>query len=154
VRIFNEQGKEKLSWSSGPAHSIHVRLAACFAARARHCALSALSALSQPPQRKTRCGWEVYELDIGDLADVCRDPRRLPNRSHDPRPGFEHDAEPLVWTKAGVTFRGSSSWLHNDPAYRPAETYDNEVTIYAGGERRSHLLVPVIPTVSRAQAQA
>jgi uncharacterized protein len=67
---------------------------------------------------------------------------------------FERDAEPLVWTKAGVTFRGSSSWLHNDPAYRPAETYDNEVTIYAGGERRSHLLVPVIPTVSRAQAQA
>jgi hypothetical protein len=67
---------------------------------------------------------------------------------------FEHDAEPLVWTKAGVTFRGSSYWLHNDPAYRPAEIYDNEVTIYAGGERRSHLLVPVIPTVSRAQAQA
>jgi hypothetical protein len=35
--------------------------------------------------------------------------------------------------------------MHEDPLYRPAEVYDNDVTVYGGGSRASYLLVPVVP---------
>ena len=46
---------------------------------------------------------------------------------------------------SGGGLRGSSFWMHEDLTYRPREVYDNEVTIYGGGDRASYLLVPVIP---------
>lgn len=61
---------------------------------------------------------------------------------------FEHDAEPFHWVKAGVTFRGSSFWMHKDERFRPAEVYDNEVTVYGGGEQASYLLLPIIPNAT------
>ncbi|KIW36737.1 uncharacterized protein PV06_11033 [Exophiala oligosperma] len=57
---------------------------------------------------------------------------------------FEHDQQPTEWTKTGVMMRGSGNALHNDPEHRPAEVYDNEVTIYSGPDRISSLLVPMI----------
>ena len=58
---------------------------------------------------------------------------------------FEHDAEPTEWGKTGLMMRGSSNELHDDPLYRPADIYDNDVTIHGGPGRESHLLIPVIP---------
>ncbi len=42
--------------------------------------------------------------------------------------------------------RGSGPFLHNTPQDRPMEIFDNEHTIYGGGDRASYLLLPVIPS--------
>jgi hypothetical protein len=34
---------------------------------------------------------------------------------------------------------------HNDPTDRPAEIFDNEVTLYGGAQRGSYVLLPIIP---------
>jgi hypothetical protein len=40
--------------------------------------------------------------------------------------------------------RGSGPFRHEHPEDRPAATFDNEVTVYAGGDRASFLLLPMI----------
>jgi predicted acyl esterase len=58
---------------------------------------------------------------------------------------FDHGQEGLAYGKLGQEMRGSSIWLHDDPAQRPAAVYDGDVTIYSGGDRASYLLLPEIP---------
>ena len=41
--------------------------------------------------------------------------------------------------------RGSGIFLHNDPADRPADVFAGVNTIHAGGDRASHLLIPLLP---------
>lgn len=41
--------------------------------------------------------------------------------------------------------RGSGPFLHDNPQDRPLEIFDNEHTVYGGGERGSYLLLPIIP---------
>jgi uncharacterized protein len=41
--------------------------------------------------------------------------------------------------------RGSGPFLHDSPIDRPAAIFDNEQTIWGGGERDSYLLLPIIP---------
>jgi predicted acyl esterase len=42
--------------------------------------------------------------------------------------------------------RGSGPFLHDNPQDRPREIFDNEHTIYGGGNRASYLLLPIIPS--------
>jgi hypothetical protein len=42
--------------------------------------------------------------------------------------------------------RGSGPFLHNNPQDRPLEIFDNEHTVYGGGDRGSYLLLPIIPS--------
>jgi predicted acyl esterase len=44
-----------------------------------------------------------------------------------------------------IELRGCGLNVHDDPATRPSDVYDGEVTVYGGGERPSSLLIPVIP---------
>jgi hypothetical protein len=44
----------------------------------------------------------------------------------------------------GTLMRGSGPFRHDHEADRPARIFDNAVTIYAGGDRPSALLVPII----------
>jgi predicted acyl esterase len=41
--------------------------------------------------------------------------------------------------------KGSGIFLHDDPADRPAEVFGGLNTIHTGGDRASHLLMPLIP---------
>jgi hypothetical protein len=41
--------------------------------------------------------------------------------------------------------KGSGIFLHNDPADRPADVFAGVNTIHAGGDRASHLLIPLLP---------
>ncbi|GAA3541759.1 CocE/NonD family hydrolase [Amycolatopsis ultiminotia] len=45
----------------------------------------------------------------------------------------------------GVEMRGSGFFLHDNPKDRPAELFDNTVTVLSGPEHDSFLLLPVIP---------
>jgi uncharacterized protein len=41
---------------------------------------------------------------------------------------------------------GCGPFVHADPVDRPSELFDGTVTVHTGGERRSYLLLPVIPS--------
>lgn len=59
---------------------------------------------------------------------------------------FDHGQEGSPWPgTSGIEMRGSSVYLHDQVEYRPAEVYDNEVTIHGGGDHASYLLLPIIP---------
>lgn len=146
VRVFDEQGREKL-FHGLPDPRIPLTQGWL---RASQRELDPARTLPFRPflsHKNVRPLWpgEVYELDV-EIWPTCvvipagyRIGLTILGRD------FEHDAEPFVWTKAGVTFRGSSFWLHDDERYRPREIYDNEVTLWCGGNRPSHLLLPIIP---------
>ncbi len=55
---------------------------------------------------------------------------------------FDHGLEPAEW--GGNSMRGSGPFRHDHPEDRPARVFDNELTLYAGGDTPSSLLVPVI----------
>ena len=65
---------------------------------------------------------EIAEVDI----ELCPTSLRLPA-------GY----------RLQLTVRGNSPG-HNDPADRPAETFANQVTLYAGPDRPSHVLIPTM----------
>jgi hypothetical protein len=43
------------------------------------------------------------------------------------------------------TMTGVGPFKHDDPDDRPAAVFDNEVTLYTGGARDAHLLLPIVP---------
>jgi hypothetical protein len=45
----------------------------------------------------------------------------------------------------GIELHGCGVNVHNDPVTRSLEIFDNEVTVYCGGDRQSYLMLPVIP---------
>ncbi|MGH2938431.1 MAG: CocE/NonD family hydrolase [Solirubrobacterales bacterium] len=57
---------------------------------------------------------------------------------------FDHGLEGTM-SHIGVEMRGAGFWYHDDPEQRPAELFDNTVTIFSGPEYDSHLLLPFIP---------
>jgi uncharacterized protein len=59
---------------------------------------------------------------------------------------FDHGL-PGTMSHLGLEMRGSGFWHHTDESDRPPDVYDGEVTLYCGGSRPSHVLVPVIPRV-------
>lgn len=146
VRVFDKEGNEKL-FHGMPDPRIPLSQGWL---RASQRELDAERSLPYRPfhsHRTVKPLWpgEVYELDI----EVCPACVVLPAGY---RLGlsvlgqdFQHDAEPTEWGKTGLLMRGSSNELHDDPRYRPAEIYDNEVTVHSGPGRESYLLLPVIP---------
>jgi predicted acyl esterase len=58
---------------------------------------------------------------------------------------FDHGLTAATMGSTGLGMRGAGPFLHNDPVDRPAEIFDNQVSIYSGPERQSHLLIPIIP---------
>jgi uncharacterized protein len=60
---------------------------------------------------------------------------------------YDHGKE-AVQSHFGIPMRGVGFWHHTNPQARPPEIYDNTVTVYGGGEHRSHLLLPVIPAAA------
>ena len=88
---------------------------------------------------------EIYELDIEIWPACVVMPAGYRLALTVQGQDFEHDAEPTEWGKTGLMMRGSSNELHDDPLYRPADIYDNEVTIHSGPGRESYLLIPVVP---------
>jgi predicted acyl esterase len=43
------------------------------------------------------------------------------------------------------TMSGVGGFVHDDPRDRPADVFDNQVTLHTGGDQPSYLLLPVIP---------
>jgi hypothetical protein len=89
---------------------------------------------------------EVYELDV-EIWPTCL---VEPAGCQIALTLLGKDFERLVVTGSlGMVLgpmRGSGPFLHDNPLDRPAETFDNEQTIYGGDDRGSYLLLPVIPS--------
>ncbi len=56
---------------------------------------------------------------------------------------FDHGLEPV--TVGNLDYRGCGPFLHEHPEDRPAEIFDNQVTLHADADRQPFLLLPVIP---------
>jgi hypothetical protein len=60
---------------------------------------------------------------------------------------YEYEGE---LSEFGKTFhygtRGTGGMTHSDPDNRPVDVFGGRVTLHAGGERESYLLLPVIPS--------
>jgi predicted acyl esterase len=56
---------------------------------------------------------------------------------------FDHGLEPV--DLGGRIMHGSGPFRHDHPEDRPASTFDNQVTLYCGGDTPSSLLLSVIP---------
>ncbi|MSO42517.1 MAG: CocE/NonD family hydrolase [Solirubrobacterales bacterium] len=88
---------------------------------------------------------EVYELEV-ELwpTSVIVPPGHrlgLTVRGRD----YEYPGEGASLGSFKNVMKGCGPFLHDDPHDRPAETFGGSVTVHAGPERRSRLLVPVIP---------
>jgi predicted acyl esterase len=147
VRVFDEQGTEKL-FHGMPDPRIPLTQGWL---RASQRELDDARSLPYRPfltHKTVKPLWpgEVYELDIEILPACVVIPPGYRLGLSVLGQDFEHDAEPTEWAKAGIIMRGSSNELHDDPLYRPADIYDNEVTVYSGPDRESYLLLPIIPS--------
>jgi predicted acyl esterase len=89
---------------------------------------------------------EVYELDV-EIWPTCL---VVPAGYQIALTLLGKDFErPMVTGSLGTVLspmRGSGPFLHDNPIDRPGEIFDNEHTVYGGGDRGSYLLLPIIPT--------
>ena len=85
---------------------------------------------------------EVYEVDIEIWATCVVLPPWFRLALSILGRDFDHGMEPADLD--GTLMGGSGPFRHDHEADRPARIFDNAVTIYAGGDRPSALLVPII----------
>jgi predicted acyl esterase len=89
---------------------------------------------------------EIYECDVEILPTCVVLPAgwrvALTVRGKD----YEYEGD-LV--RFGEDFyyatKGTGGMTHNDPDDRPREVFDGKVTLFAGGQKESYLLLPIIP---------
>ncbi len=89
---------------------------------------------------------EVYELDVEVWPTSIVVPPAyrvaLTVRGRDYEYGGELDEFARSFHYAS---RGCGPFVHDDPDDRPRDVFGGRVTLYAGGQTASHLLLPVIP---------
>jgi len=88
----------------------------------------------------------VVELDVEILPTSVVLPKgwslQLLVRGRD----YEYEGEVAEFGKQFYySTRGTGGMTHNDPRNRPPEVFDTTVTLHTGGNRASHLLLPVVP---------
>ncbi len=92
---------------------------------------------------------EVYELDIEVWPTSIVIPPRyrigftVRGRDYE----YEGDTSGLRLSNFKNELRGCGPFLHNDPRDRPAEVFDNQVTLHFGPQMDNYVLLPVIPSV-------
>ncbi|AKS36570.1 peptidase S15 [Mycolicibacterium goodii] len=88
---------------------------------------------------------EIYVLDIEVWPTSIVVPEgyylKVTIAGHD----FDHGLPSPLPALYGIEQRGSSVYLHNDPADRPADVFAGRTTVFTGGEYDSHILLPVVP---------
>lgn len=89
----------------------------------------------------------VYEVDVEILPTSIVLPEgwtlALSVRGKD----YEYEGEVAAFGRAFYyATRGTGGMTHADPRDRPPAVFDTTVTLHTGGERASHLLLPVIPS--------
>lgn len=89
---------------------------------------------------------EVFELDIEIHASGVVVPKGYRFALSVKGCDYVYPGEP----NAGLsnmknTFTGVGPFLHDDPDNRPADVFDNNITVHLGGDRAGYVLLPIIP---------
>jgi hypothetical protein len=92
---------------------------------------------------------DVYECDIEIVPTCIVVPAggrvALTMRGKD----YEYDGELSEFAKSfHYGTRGTGGMTHADPDARPPAVFDNTVTLHAGGDRQSWVMLPIIPAKS------
>ena len=90
---------------------------------------------------------EVYELDVEIWPTSIVVPPGYTLALTIQGKDFDHGLEPVVlpMQHEPIVMRGSGHFIHDVESDRPADVFDGEVTLHAGGDRRGYLLLPIIP---------
>ena len=87
---------------------------------------------------------EVYELDVEIWPTCIIIPAgytlALTIQGRDYQ--YSDEVRQVGW----FTMTGVGPFKHDDPGDRPADIFDNRVTLHAGGGRDAYVLLPVIPS--------
>lgn len=86
---------------------------------------------------------QIYELEIEIWATCLALPAGYRLALTVKGCDFDHGLEPVEM--GGRIMKGSGPFRHDHPEDRPAAIFDNQVTIYAGGQHPSSILLPVVP---------
>ena len=62
---------------------------------------------------------------------------------------YEYEGEAATLSNMKNPMRGCGPFMHDDPTDRPPAVFGGKVTLYFGPNRRSHVLLPVIPPKER-----
>ena len=98
---------------------------------------------------------KVYELDVEiwptSLVVPAGHRIALTVRGRD----YEYSGGPSTGLGTlGAVFTGVGPFRHDDPADRPPQIFGKKVTLHCGPSRRSHVLLPIIPSKSeRAKSE-
>ena len=151
VRVFDPQGKELTFMGSTDPNTPIVN----GWLRASHRRLDPKRSLAYRPfhphdRVEPLAPGEIYECDVEIVTSCIVVPAgwriALSVRGKD----YEYDGE---LTEFGKKFhygtRGTGGMTHADPDDRPVERFGGRVTLHAGGERESYLLLPIIPRQER-----
>ncbi|KRF21024.1 hypothetical protein ASG90_00990 [Nocardioides sp. Soil797] len=145
LRLFDPAGEEVLFHG---ANDPHVPIAQGWL-RASHRALDEERSEPWAPYHSHESAsfltpGEVYELDIEVWPTSIVVPAGYTLAVSVLGQDYEHDLPPVM-SHVGKVMKGSAFQSHDDTRERDPEIYDNEVTVYGGGERGSYILLPVIP---------
>jgi predicted acyl esterase len=86
---------------------------------------------------------EVYEVDVEIWATCIVLPAGYRLALTILGRDFDHGLEPAE--VAGFEMRGTGPFHHDHPEDRITAVFDNQVTVYGGGDRASYLLMPEVP---------
>jgi uncharacterized protein len=88
---------------------------------------------------------QVYELDVEIWPTCIVVPKgyriALTVRGKD----YEWEGEAATLSNMKNPMRGCGPFVHDDPEDRPPAVFGGKVTLHAGPQRQSHVLLPVIP---------
>lgn len=154
LRVFNEEMEEVTFQGANEPHTPvgHGWL------RASHRRLDPDLSLPYRPyhvhrEKEPLTPGEIYELDIEIWPTCIVVPAGfrigLSVRGRDyvyPGSRPQPVARPSTAATSGVTFTGVGPFRHNVSADRDTEIFGGNVTVYAGPDHPSHLLLPVIPS--------
>jgi predicted acyl esterase len=87
---------------------------------------------------------EIYELNIEIWATCLVLPAGYRLALTVKGCDFDHGQKPVEM--GGRIMKGSGPFRHDHPLDRPAEIFDSKVTLFAGAEYPSSILLPIIPT--------
>jgi predicted acyl esterase len=60
---------------------------------------------------------------------------------------YEHDGAAATLSNMKNPMRGCGPFVHDDPADRPPEIFRGKVTLHFGAQRRSSVLLPIVPPI-------
>jgi predicted acyl esterase len=89
---------------------------------------------------------EIYELDVEIWPTCIVVPQGYRVALSILGKDYEWDGPAATLSNMKNPMKGCGPFIHDDPQDRPTEVFGAPVTLHTGGDHRSHLLMPIVPS--------